>query len=135
MKTYPFYIVDMQLPKVRTRVITIVISNPNSLFIRGILIKFIPYIPAITGWYSHQYSKRGKTFITILRLLEITEAKKSIVLANILLYISVISIACLFSIITSSNTSLSSSYFCITSTLSIFSKVISLAFKRCREIN
>ena len=71
----------------------------------------------------------AKTFITILRLLEITEAKKSIVLANMLLYISVISIACLFSIITSSNTSLSSEYFCITSTLSSFSKVISLAFK------
>lgn len=52
----------------------------------------------------------AKNFIILFKLFDIIVPKTSIVLLKMLLYILAISIACLFSIITSSKTSISSSY-------------------------
>ena len=46
---------------------------------------FIPKIPEIIVGIDIKIVTEARTFITIFRLLEITEAKKSIVLAKILL--------------------------------------------------
>ena len=54
--------------------------------------------------------KAAKSFITSFRLLEITDVNAFIMFMRILVYISTISIACLFSMITSSKRSSSSSY-------------------------
>ena len=51
----------------------------------------------------------AKNFITMFRLFEIMEAKVSDIFMRMLEYISTISMACLFSIITSSSKSSSSS--------------------------
>ena len=69
---------------VKSIVRNIIISNPLGLSCNGNA-TFIPNIPPIMVGIAINIVTEANTFITILRLFDITEAKKSIVLDKILL--------------------------------------------------
>ena len=83
-------------------------QKPNSVSRKGID-TFMPQKLAIMVGIARRIVMDARNFITMLRLLEMTEAKASIMLLKMLEYISTISMACLFSMMTSSRRSSSSS--------------------------
>ena len=87
----------------------------------------MPYIPDIIVGIAITRVMEVKNFIALLSLLLIMVETKSLVPWIISLYIFVISIACLFSTITSSRSSLSSGYCFILSYLVSLSRTILFA--------
>lgn len=106
-----------------------IIQNPKGEFANGIFIMFIPKKLENMVGIAINIVIEVNSFITMFRLFDIMEANASMVPLNIPEYMLAISMACLFSIRTSSSKSSSSEYFLMMLILNIFSSTTWLALK------
>ncbi len=95
--------------------IAMTITKPYGFSSRGMFITFMPYAEKIIVGIAITIVIIARTFIAMFRLFEITAAKVFYRFERISVSIFAISIACLFSTMTSSRRSESSSYFFTTS--------------------